>query len=110
MSEAFKLKVPKESYQQTVNELNGELERLEVQKIKMRTILSRLQGETFSGSDVQSTIDVAKETLDRVEKAYVKIKSQRDTIQEYLNSTETDASTLQTNVSHIQDELPDLFK
>lgn len=108
--EAFKLRVPKESYQQTIDELGNQLEELDKKKGKLRTIIGQLTGETFSGTDVQSTIDVAYETLRRVDIAYEKITRQRDTIQEYLNSTETDASALNTNSKQVTDELPDLFK
>lgn len=110
MAEAFKLKVPKEKYQQTIDELGNQLEQLDRKRNRLRTLVDQLQGDTFSGTDVQGAIDLAYESLSRVDKAIVKITRQRKTIQEYLNSTETDASALGANVSQIQNNLPDLFK
>lgn len=110
MAEAFRLRVPKEKYQQAIDELGSQLEQLDQKRNKLKSLVDQLQGDTFSGTDVQSSIDLAYESLTRVNKAYEKITRQRDTIQEYLDSTEVDASTLGTNVSQIRNELPDLFK
>ncbi len=110
MAEAIKLRVPKEKYQQTISDLGNQLNQLDQKRARLRSLVDQLQGDTFSGTDVQSAIDLAYESLRRVDKAYEKITRQRDTIQEYLNSTESDASTLGANVSQIQNALPDLFK
>lgn len=110
MAEAFKLRVPKEKYQLTVAELGNQLHQLDQKRTKLQSLVDQLQGDTFSGTDVQGAIDLAYESLRRVNKAYEKITRQRDTIQEYLNSTETDANALGANVSQIRNELPDLFK
>ena len=110
MPEALRLKVPKDKYRETLEYLNGRLEELENNKRELGTYIGRLQGDTFSGSDVQEAIDLAETTLKGVEKAIENIKNQRNTIADYLEHTESEALTFKADVNNIRNELPDMFK
>lgn len=110
MAEAIKLKVPKEKYLETLGKLETQIGNLTEQKDFLKARVNDLNGETFSGTDVQSAIDLAIEEIRRTENAITTITAQRQIIQDYVNSTEGDAVQIQTDVKAIQDKLPDLFK
>ncbi|WP_418745980.1 hypothetical protein [Frisingicoccus sp.] len=109
MAEALKLKVDINVFKDTLDQLGNVLQRLQGQRDSLKSEVDRMTGETFSGTNVQEAIDLAEESLRRVENAIVKVTAQRDAIQQYLSGMETQASTLESNVSSIREELPDLF-
>lgn len=109
MAEALKLKVDINVFKDTLEQLQTVLNNLTSQKDELQRQVNRMQGETFSGSDVQGAIDLAKEAIDRVGKAIVKVTAQRTAIERYLTGVQTEASTLQSDVNTIKSELPDLF-
>jgi len=109
MPEVLRLKVPKDKYLETLDQLGKQLDQLDGKKNELLRIIDRLEGDTFGGSDVESAKVTAQETLKRVESSYNEIVRQRTIIQDYLTSTETDARTLDTEAKNIQSKLPDLF-
>lgn len=110
MAEAIKLKVPKDKYLETLSKLEKQIDSLVDKKNFLKSRVQDLNGDTFSGSDVQSAIDLANEEIRRTENAITKISAQRQTIQDYVYTTEEDALLIKNGTKIIQDKLPDLFK
>ena len=111
MTEAMTLKVPKEVFQRTLDKLGDQIDELKRRRDDLQREINRMTGSTFSGTDVEPAIEAAQEALKRTEKAIVKVTAQRDTIQDYLNATESTAATLERDMrSEVTSQLPDLFR
>ena len=62
--EAVRIKVPRDTYDATLRDLQSVLERIQEAKTTISTsVVDRIGegSESFSGTDVQSTVDLAKE-------------------------------------------------
>ena len=101
MSEAVTLKVDINVYQETLTKLGNVLADLEKKKEQLQT--------NVRGSDVNSAIDLANKQMTYVQNAINKVQSQRDAIEKNLQERETHSSTLQSDVSNVDEALPDIF-
>lgn len=111
MAEAVKLKVDINVYKQTLDQLQSVLNDLEHQRDALQsTIDSKMGGENFSGSDVEKAIEQTRKQKEYVQNAINKVRSQREAIMRSLNIRETSASQLDTDISGIDQSLPDIFK
>ncbi len=109
MSEAVTLKVDINVYQETLTKLGNVLADLEKKKEQLQTNVEKLGTDAFRGSDVNSAIDLANKQMTYVQNAINKVQSQRDAIEKNLQERETHSSTLQSDVSNVDEALPDIF-
>lgn len=109
MAEAVRLKVDVNVFQETLTKLGNVLEELENKKGQMEKMVSHMGTEEFEGSDLDSTIALANKELEQVKNAINKVRAQKDMIEKSLQTRETSASTLQSDVSSIDEALPDIF-
>lgn len=109
MDEALTLKVDINVYQETLTKLGNVLSDLEKKKEQLQKNIDQLGTDAFRGSDVSSAINLANKQMVYVQNAINKVKSQRDAIEKNLQARETNSSTLQSDVSNIDEALPDIF-
>ena len=67
-----------------------------------------MTGSTFSGTNVQKSINKAKEALSAVDKAIEKAQKMRDSVEYALNQSQAKNSQLEKDMDAIT--IPDLFK
>ncbi len=110
MAEALRLKVDVNLFKDTLDKLNTILEQLEDQRSRLSAEIRKMDGEAFSGSDVNSAKELAKDSLTYCETSIKKVSAQREAILRFLEGSESIATTLDSDVNTIRNELPDLFK
>lgn len=109
MEEAVSLKVDINVYRDTLTKLSTILTNLETKKQQLQSNVDKLGTEAFQGSDVSSSIDLANKQMVYVQNAINKVRSQREAIERHLSERETHSSTLQSDITNIDESLPDIF-
>lgn len=108
MAEALRIKVDKNTYQQTLNSLDIQLSALKGHQSELQNRIDRLKsGGIFSGSDVRVAIAKAEEALESVKDAISRVTGYREAIQQQLTGVEQAATQLQSDMSNI--DLPNMF-
>lgn len=106
--EAIRIKVDKNVYRQTLSGLETQLGNLNAHRENLERQIERLKsGNTFSGSDVQSSIKKAEEALEKVKDAISRVTGYRVSIQQQLEGVESAGTQLQNDMSGI--DLPNMF-
>lgn len=106
--EAVRIKVDKNVYQQTLNNLDTQLGSLRAHQDYLQNQINRLKGGSiFSGSDVQIAIEKAETALEKVKDAISRVTGYRNAIQQQLTGVEQAASQLASDMSGI--DLPNMF-
>lgn len=104
----FRIKVDKELYQTTLNQLKAQLDKLNDHKENLERQIETLEsGDTFSGSDVKEALNKAKEALERVKDAISRVAGYQATIQQQLTGVEQAATQLTSSIAGI--DLPNMF-
>lgn len=109
MEEAVTLKVDINVYKETLTKLGNILTNLENKKQQLQMNVDKLGTDAFRGSDVSSSIDLANKQVAYVQNAINKVRAQREAIERYLSEREMHASTLQSDITSIDEALPDIF-
>lgn len=109
MEEAVTLKVDINVYKETLTKLGNILTNLENKKQQLQMNVDKLGTDAFQGSDVSSSIDLANKQMVYVQNAINKVRSQREAIERQLSRRETHSSTLQSDITSIDEALPDIF-
>lgn len=108
MAEALRIKVDKNTYQQTLNKLQLELNTLIGYQNSLQDKIERLKsGSVFKGSDVRAAITKAEEALETVKDAISRVTGYREAINQQLLGVESAATQLQRDMSDI--DLPNMF-
>ncbi len=110
MADALRLKVDENLFRDTLDKLNSVLEQLAGQRSRLAAEVQKLDGETFSGSNVNSAKELAKEALNYCENSIKKVTAQKVAIERFLEESASTATTLDSDINTIRNELPDLFK
>lgn len=106
--EAVRIKVDKTVYQQTLSNLDAQLDNLKTYRDDLQAQINRLKGgNTFSGSDVQVAIEKAEAALEKVKDGISRVTGYRAAIQQQLTGVEQAASQLASDMSSI--DLPNMF-
>ena len=105
---SVELLVDEGRYREALGRFNTQLDKLRGYKTELQRQIDRMQGATFSGTNVTSSINKAKDTQKAVDKAIVRAQKQRDAIEYVLNQSQQSASTLEKDMDNI--EIPNLFK
>ncbi len=105
---AVELKIDETKYREALDKYNSELGKLRGYREDLRKNIERMTGSTFSGTNVQKSINKAKEALSAVDKAIEKAQKMRDSVEYALNQSQAKNSQLEKDMDAIT--IPDLFK
>lgn len=106
--EPIKIKVDKDLYQTTLDQLKMQLDKLNSHKENLERQIETLEsGDIFSGSDVREALKKAKEALEKVKDAISRVVGYQRTIQQQLTGVEQAATQLSNNIAGI--DLPNMF-
>lgn len=108
MAEALRIKVDKNTYQQTLDDLKSKLDVLKGYQTRLQNQIDRLKdGSIFNGSDVRAAITKAEEALETVKDAISRVTGYRESIRQQLEGVESAATQLQSDMSGI--DIPNMF-
>jgi prefoldin subunit 5 len=108
MAEAVRIKVDKNVYQTTLNNLDTQIENLKSYQDDLQNQINRLNsGNTFGGSDVKDAIEKAETALEKVKDGISRVTGYRMAIQQQLTGVEQAASQLSSDMANI--DLPNMF-
>lgn len=108
MAEALRIKVDKNTYQQTLSSLETQLGTLKGHQTELQNRIDRLKsGGVFSGSDVRTAIAKAEEAKETVKDAISRVTGYRESIRQQLEGVESAATQLQSDMSGI--DIPNMF-
>lgn len=106
--EALRIKVDKNIYQQTLDSLETQLETLQSYKESLQNQIERLNsGNTFTGTDVKTTIEKAEKALSAVGDSISRVMGYKMTIQQQLEGIQSAATQLGGTMSGI--DIPNMF-
>lgn len=107
-NETMRLKVNKNVYQQTLSQLESQLDNLKTYRDDLNKEIENLKnGDTFSGSDVKVAIEKAEKALEAADAGIQRVTGYRDSIQEMLQGTESSATKLASDINSI--DIPNMF-
>lgn len=107
--EALRIKVSKDVYQKTLEELDNEIAQLRSKRDRLQEDVDRLKsGSIFSGSAVIPAIKKGEDALEKVKDLLSRVIGYRVAIQNELTGIEATTQQLQSNMNDI--DLPNLFK
>ena len=107
--EALRVKVNVDVYQKTLDELEGEIERLRSQQTRLETNIERLKsGNIFYGTAVVPAIKKAEDALEKVKDLRSRVQGYKVAIQEELENVKVTNQQLASDMSDI--DLPNMFK
>lgn len=105
---ALELLVDEAEYRKALGKYNTELGKLKGYRDDLQKEINKMTGATYSGTGVQDSIDKAKESLNAVNKAILRVEKLRDSIEMQLDKSQSTRGTLDDKMGDIK--IPNLFK
>lgn len=107
--QAVKLKVDKNTYNETLESLRTQLNKLQDCREKLRTQIDELNRDGIFGASIaQGPKDKAEVMLKSVEGSIADVEAYKNAIQKQLEGTETEERNLESKLSNIN--IPNLFE
>lgn len=107
--QAVKLKVDKDTYNETLENLRTQLNKLQTCRENLQTQINELDHEgIFGGSIAQGPKAMAEKWLRKVEESISDVEAYKNAIQKQLEGTETEERSLESKLSNIN--IPNLFE
>lgn len=107
-NDVIRLKVDKNVYMETLNQLDTQLQNLRTYEHNLQVQINSLNsGNVFEGSDVKCAVEKAEEALQAVTDGISRVMGHRMAIQKHLDGVEGAAATLASDMNSI--DVPNMF-
>lgn len=104
----MELLVDEAKYREALGKYNTELGKLKGYRDDLQKEINKMTGATYSGTGVQDSINKAKDSLDAVTKAIMRVEKLKESIEMQLTKSQSTRGDLDNKMGGI--EIPNLFK